>query len=225
LCNGREVGAIYKSPRTTITISSTITDDEIFEREDTCQKGELNILFVGFIRPEKGLEYLLKALSLLKIDKPWKLTIVGSWDGFEHYHRKLQRIAADLKIGDKVCWAGYVSYGREMFQYMRDSDIFVLPTLSEGTPRVLVEARANSLPVVATRVGGIPTSVTDGKDGLLVPAKDPKSLVAAIEHIVKNDELRRTLIRNGIKAARRLTIDNFIDLIVNKLDESIWKEK
>jgi len=96
----------------------------------------------------------------------------------------------------------------------------VLPTLSEGTPRVLVEARANSLPVVATNVGGIPTSVTDGVDGLLVPPKNVDALADAITRIVNDGELRRALIHNGLRSARSLTVDRFADLVVGVLRES-----
>jgi len=221
ICNGQELGNIYKSARTAVTISSTIRDDEIFEREDSCNSETVRILYIGFVRPEKGLEYLLEALSGVKIDKPWEFTIVGSWNGFDYYHRKLERIIAGLQIGDRIRWAGYVSYGPEMFKYMRESDLFVLPTLSEGTPRVLVEARANSLPIIATKVGGIATSVTDGKDGLLVPAKDPKALLTAIERIVKDRELRRSLIKNGLEFAKGRTVDQFVKEIMEKLEEGI----
>jgi len=218
ICNGEELGKIYKSARTAVTISSTIRDDEIFEREDSCNSNTLRILFIGFVRPEKGLEYLLEAVSRVKIDKPWELTIVGSWNGFDYYHRKLERIIAGLQIGDRIRWTGYVPYGPEMFEYMRESDLFVLPTLSEGTPRVLVEARANSLPIIATRVGGIPTSVTNGKDGLLVVAKDPKMLAEAIERIVREGDLRRSLIKNGLEFAKGRTVNQFTKEVIEQLE-------
>lgn len=218
ICNGQEVGQIYKSSHTMVTVSSTIADDEIFEREDTCNEDSVKILFVGFVRPEKGLEYLLEAVSKLRIDKPWELTIVGSWEPFKDYREKLDRIITYSKIEDRVHWAGYASYGSEMSGYLRQSDIFVFPTLSEGTPRVLVEARANGLPVVATNVGGIPTSVTDGKDGLLVPPKDVETLAMAIERVVKDGKLRRSLIRNGLGFAKRTTVNKFIELVVDNLE-------
>lgn len=218
ICNGQELGGIYKSAQTTVTVSSTITNDEIFEREDTCQGDKVRLLFIGFVRPEKGVEYLLEAVGKLKIDKPWELTVVGPLGGFHNYRKELERIISDFEIGERIVWAGYASYGDEMFGYLRESDIFILPSLSEGTPRVLVEARANSLPIVATRVGGIPTSVTDGKDGLLVPAKDSEAMTSAIERIIKDGELRRSLIRNGLEFAKRTTVDRFVEIVAEKLE-------
>ncbi len=213
ICNGDELGNIYKSPRTVVTVSTTLLEDEFFVREDTCRNETIRLLYIGFIRPEKGIEYLLEAVGMLRLEKNWKLTIAGPSEQFPAYKQKLLAIAQQNKIADKIEWPGYVSYGPEMFGYMRQSDIFVLPTLSEGTPRVLVEARANSLPIVSTNVGGIPTSVQNGWDGLLVNSKDSRALADAIEQIVYNPQLRQSLIRNGLTSARKLTVPCFADLV------------
>jgi glycosyltransferase involved in cell wall biosynthesis len=98
-------------------------------------------------------------------------------------------------------------------RYYREHDIFVLPSVGEGTPRVLVEARANSLPLVATRVGGIPLSVSDGRDGLLVPPGNADALAAAIDRLVADGVLRRRLIQTGLQSARRMTIDRFVEAV------------
>ena len=90
-------------------------------------------------------------------------------------------------------------------------------SLSEGTPRVLVEARARSLPVVATNVGGIPSSVTDGEDGLLVPPRDPAAIARGISRIVGDEDLRTQLIRNGLERVKACTVGRFVDLAVDRL--------
>jgi len=219
VCNGQELGDIYRSPRTVVTASSTVRDDEFFWREDTCTEEKTRILFVGAIRPEKGVEYLLEAVARLEIQRPWELIIVGPWEKFPDYRKNLDRIVERLGIGERVQWMGYVPYGPELFRCMREADLFVLPTLSEGTPHVLVEARASSLPIVATRVGGIPTTVTDGVDALLVPPKDPQGLARGITRIVSDGELRRSLIRQGFRTARDLTIDRFVDLVRQSMED------
>ncbi|MEW6252699.1 MAG: glycosyltransferase family 4 protein [Planctomycetota bacterium] len=217
LCNGTELAAAYASPRTTATVSSSITDEEFYERADTCQGPVVRILFVGFPRPEKGLRYLLEAFALLKLDRPVELVIVGAWELFPAHRAELDALGQELGVTDRVRWHGYAEVD-EMYRQMRAADLLVLPTLSEGTPHVLVEARANSLPIVATRVGGIPTSVTDGEDGLLVPSKDAAALARAIERVVQDGELRRRLIRNGYESARRLTVDRFAELLHRTLE-------
>ncbi len=209
LCNGAELGALFRSPRTIAAVSSTVTLDEFYERPDTCQGPTVELLFIGIPRPEKGLQYLVQALPLLRMPRPWRLTVVGASEQFRKYRAEVERHAEQLGLAERIRWVGYVPYGPEMFAYLRAADVFILPTLSEGTPRVLIEARANSVPVVASNVGGIPTSVRDGHDGLLVPPKDPAAIAAAIDRIVADGELRRALIRNGHATAQRWTVDAF----------------
>ena len=220
ICNGRELACAYASPRTTEVVSSTIEEQEFHDRADTCQSPAVRILFVGFVRPEKGIEYLLDAVSRLKPDLEWELEIVGAVE-FATYRQKLDDTVAALGLRDRIRWAGYVPNGRPLFERMRAADLFVLPTLSEGTPHVLVEARANGLPCISTTVGGVPTTVTDGFDALLVPPKDSRALALAIERVIRDGDLRRALIRNGLAEARKQTLERFIATVVRELDTSV----
>jgi glycosyltransferase involved in cell wall biosynthesis len=218
LCNGRELARAYASPRTTAVVSSTIRENEFFCRLDTCNSPIVRILFVGFIRPEKGIEYLLEAVSQLEMNIPWELEIVGHRE-FRQYARKLDEIADARGIRNRIRWLGYLPNGEPLWDRMRAADLLVLPTLSEGTPHVLVEARANGLPCISTTVGGVPSVVTDGYDALLVPPKDAPALAKAIERIIGDKELRRNLIRNGLVAARQQTLEHFVSVVLNELGE------
>ncbi len=224
ICNGRELARAHKSPRTIEVVSSTIRESEFFSRIDTCQSPVVRILFAGFLRPEKGIEYLLEAVSQLKMDVPWELEIVGPSE-FPEYRKKLKGIAAALGIRERIRWSGYVPNGKPLFDLMRAADLLVLPTLSEGTPHVLVEARANGLPCISTTVGGVPTTVTDRYDALLVPPKNAKALAQAIERVIGDGELRRMLIRNGLTAARKQTLDRFIDVVLGELNAKASAER
>jgi glycosyltransferase involved in cell wall biosynthesis len=219
LCNGEELAAIHLSPRTDVVVSTTLREDELFPRDDTCARDPVRLLFIGFVRPEKGVEYLIDALPRLRTRRPCELTIVGPWEKYPAYKRKLDDRVSSFGVEGSVRWEGYVSYGPRLWQYLRDHDVFVLPTLSEGTPRVLVEARANGIPVIATNVGGIPTSVQDGVDGLLVPPKDAGALARAIDRVIGDDELRRRLIRNGLVSVRKMTVDRFAEKVVTWCNE------
>lgn len=219
ICNGQELFTLYRSQGTTAVVSSTITEQDFFERLDTCQNEVVRILFVGFVRPEKGVEYLLTSLAGMRVQRPWELVLVGSSGQFFGYRRRLEELIQELGIGDKVVWRGHVPYGLELFRQMREADLLVLPTLSEGTPRVLVEARANSLPVIASNVGGIPSSVSDGVDGVLVPPKDTESLKAAIERLILDGDFRRMLIKNGFRRVRTMSLDRFIDAVVDAMED------
>ena len=141
--------------------------------------------------------------------------IVGDFDKFSEYNSKISRIVESLGIAEKIEWLGYIPYGENMFTVLRSSDIMVLPTLSEGTPRVLVEARASGLPVIATNVGGIPTSITNGYDGLLVPPKSPAAISAAIGKIVEDPVLRKTLSHNGYATVSKFTVEAFVEQTVD----------
>ncbi|MGD0908926.1 MAG: glycosyltransferase family 4 protein [Candidatus Acidiferrales bacterium] len=221
ICNGRELARVYTSPRTSATVSSTVKESEFFSRFDTCQGEPIRILFVGYIRPEKGIEYLLEAVSSLKTVTRWDLEIVGPADDFPEYRRRLDEIVAERGIHDHVRWIGYAPYGEALFDRMRAADIFVLPSLSEGTPHVLVEARANGLPCISTFVGGVPDTVTDGVDALLVPPKNPSELAQAIERIASDQKVRRALIRNGLNLARKHTLECFIETVRKELEPKL----
>jgi glycosyltransferase involved in cell wall biosynthesis len=220
ICNGAELARSHRSPRTVETVSSTVRESEFFYRADTCQGPVVRILCVAFIRPEKGIEYLLDAVSQLKMDLPWELEIVGP-DEFPAYREKLNALAAERGISERIRWSGYVPNGQPLLDRMRAADLFVLPTLSEGTPHVLVEARANGLPCISTTVGGVPTTVTNGYDALLVPPKDARALARAMELVIGDAKLRRTLICNGLSAARKQTLDRFIATVVKELNVNL----
>jgi len=217
LCNGHELAQAYRSPRTVATVSSAIRREEFAPRIDTCQGATIRILFVGYIRPEKGIEYLLDAVSQIPMEQPWELHIVGPSD-FPDYRRRLDAVVVSRGISDRVFWTGYSSYGEPLFEQLRAADLLVLPSLSEGTPHVLVEARANGLPCISTSVGGVPSSVTHGYDAWLVPPKNSQALAQAIERLVRDGDLRRALIRNGLESSRAHTLERFVGVVRRQLN-------
>jgi len=209
ICNGTELSKVFPGPRTHAVVSGSLSKDEFYVREDTCTGSKINFIFVGLLRPEKGLCYLLEALAKLRIEKPWKLTIVGNLTDYPQEVEKLKSLADILHIENSIIWYGHAHFGPELFDILKSSDLFVFPTLSEGTPRVLVEARAFGLPVISTDVGGIPDSVTNGVDAILVPPHNPDMMREAIERVISDLALRRNLIQAGYERARQLTIENF----------------
>jgi glycosyltransferase involved in cell wall biosynthesis len=217
VCNGVALASAYASPRTVSTASSAVATDEFHVREDTCQDAVVRLLYLGYLRPEKGLEYLFAALAALRLSRPWTLEVVGPAET-PSYQERLDRLVDQLALRSRVTFHGYVPYGAPLLAHLRAADVLVLPSLSEGTPHVLVEARANGLPCVATRVGGIPSVVIDRVDALLVPPRDPAALAAALERVVGDGSLRRSLIRNGLERARQQTVDAFVVHVVEALN-------
>jgi glycosyltransferase involved in cell wall biosynthesis len=112
------------------------------------------LVFVGSLEQlYKGPDVLLRALALCrKRGLPWILRVVG--DG--RRRPKLERLARSLKIADAVQFVGTLPAGEAVFRELREADLFVLPSRTEGLPRALIEAMALGLPCIASNVGGIP---------------------------------------------------------------------
>ncbi len=89
-----------------------------------------------------------------------------------HLRAALEAKTEAVGVHDRVSFFGYVPLGPEFFRIYREADIFVLPSVSEGLPYLMLEAMANSLPVVVTAVGGIPAVITHERDGLIVKPGD-----------------------------------------------------
>lgn len=153
----------------------------------------LRVLTVGRMEIEKGHAVLLEAIAeLARAGVAARLELVG--DGSQL--TTLRARAAALGVADRVAFAGWVGQDEIRERYAR-ADVFCLPSLGEGVPVVLMEAMATSLPVVASRVMGIPELVEDGVSGLLVPPGRPEALARAIERLAGDAVLSRRLAEGG----------------------------
>lgn len=139
------------------------------------------LLLVALLNPIKGIPYLLEALAILgKERNDFILDIVGDGPKREEY----ERLAIELDIEDMVKFYG-LKTKEQVAKFMRNADFFVLPSIWENLPCVLIEAMASGLPIVTTKVGGIPEMV-DKKIGLLVPPKNAKALSEAIDYMLEH---------------------------------------
>ena len=146
------------------------------------------LLYVGRLSAEKGVHHLLEAVSLLVGEGELvELHVVGTGE----LEGELWHVARALNIAEHVVFHGYVPQGEALRRIYRESDVFVLPSLQDQQPKVLLEAMSQGLPVVATRVGGIPAAIQDGENGLLVPPARPESTAAAVRRVLADVELRR----------------------------------
>ena len=148
------------------------------------------LLTVGRFSKEKGHADYLNALKLLRDADSvpaWKAVLVG--DGPER--ENLERQAAQLGIADRVVFAGFQT---NVSPYYALADVFVLPSHSEGSPNVLLEAMLNRVPVAATRAGGIPEIVSDGETALLAPVENAGAIKTAVERILLDGALRNRIV-------------------------------
>jgi colanic acid/amylovoran biosynthesis glycosyltransferase len=165
------------------------------------ENGAATIICVGRMSPEKGQAGLLRAFARLRRSRPdLKLRLVG--DGSER--GSLEALASELGVAGAVTFAGRLSEAETLAEIAR-SDLLALPSLMEGLPIVLMEAMAVGVPVVASRVAGIPELVEDGATGLLFPPSDWGALAAAIERLLGDEALYAAV----VKRAQRKVRDEF----------------
>lgn len=147
------------------------------------------ILSVGRLSKEKAHADLILAFQqLCGTNADYKLVIVG--DGPERANLE----AAASPLEKRLVFTGQIN---DVQPFYAMADVFVLPSHSEGSPNVLLEAMAAEVPVVATAVGGVPQIVEDGESALLVPAQDPSALAEAIQRLIIGRELAGRLTRNA----------------------------
>jgi glycosyltransferase involved in cell wall biosynthesis len=162
-------------------------DGEVFvPAADAREFNPDQILYVGFLNHNKGVDVLLKALQVLVRRRPaLRLVLVGDalYAAAGKRRDRLHQLVADLELAGHVEFAG-VKPAAEVARYMRTSALLVLPSRKETFGSVLIEALACGTPVVATRSGGPETVITD-EVGELAPVEDPVALAAAIESVLR----------------------------------------
>ncbi|HEX7591676.1 MAG TPA: glycosyltransferase family 4 protein [Candidatus Limnocylindrales bacterium] len=147
---------------------------------------------IGFVKirldAKYGPDVLIEALGLLPSDQPFELFMAG--DG--GLRPALEARAAELGIASRVRFLGVLPHA-EIAPLLADLDIFAMPSRREEWGVAAAEASASGVPVVATRVGGIPEVVADGETGLLVPPENPEQLAAALARLIADSDLRARL--------------------------------
>jgi len=164
----------------------TFSDTDVFQqrpRRIPVEAAE-DIVYAGVLIPRKGLRHLLKAFAALDHPRA-QLHLVGGAENAA-YAESLRQQAADLGIDSRVHFAGAVSQ-RELATHFAAARVMVLPSLSEGLGRVVVEAMLLGMPVIGSRVGGIPDMIIDGENGYLVEAGNEAELTAALRRVYEGD--------------------------------------
>ena len=207
-----------------VGVRTTNLSESDFEiRADTCEAKPYRLLYAGRMDRGKGLLVLVEAVaSLVASGENVVLDLVGPAQAGDPVLDETKRLAADRGIADRVTYHGSRPVGPELFAFHRRSDIFVHASLgAEGFPRAIWEAQANSLPVVATHVGGIPFVLQDGDTARLVKPRSSPALARGIREIIHDPALRARLISNGLKLARHNTLEKRTREMTNLLKDWI----
>ncbi len=161
-----------------------ISNASVFSNDET------HLIKIGAIAnnyPAKGLKYLYKAMDLIEKNNKLELLVIGK----------------GTKIGPKD----------DPWQYFAEQGgigIFVIPSLKEGVPYVLLEAMAAGLPIIATKVGGIPEIIADRKEGLLIPPANSEKIAEAIKTLAENQGLRKSLAQTAKETVKNFSLEKMI---------------
>lgn len=177
-------------------------DNTIEYNEDFC------ILNIGRLIPAKGHKYLIRACRILSDQNiSYKCHIGGAGP----LAKELQSEIIKLELTNTVMLLGHIYHDKVMELYSQ-ADIFVLSSVSEGIPVVIMEALSMAVPVVASDITGIPEIIDDGQNGFLVASKDPLALAESIMQLNSNKEMRQKIAEKG-----RTTIMNDFHIVTNSL--------
>jgi glycosyltransferase involved in cell wall biosynthesis len=206
------------TPNVEPIVLSTLQAEDYYEREDCCTGPVVRVLYVGYLRQGKGLADLVTAVAILRqAGRNVELDLIGEGELRQPLSEQVER----LGLQPYVHFRGYMTLGPQLNASYNQADIFALPSLSEGSPRVITEAMGHSLPVVATPVGNIAESLDEGRRGVLVPRDDPQALAAGLARLMDEPEFRRQCIRAGYAFARQHGLDVFVARMAQKAQEMI----
>ncbi len=193
-------------PEQTVTLHCAIPSPKTSNEPLTLETHQNSrLLFAGRIVPEKGLEWLLKALT--QVDRRVHLDVAGEgWD-----QPRMERLAKKLGVSDRVTWHGWCER-EKMDALYRQCYAMVFPSLwHEPAGLVTLEAYARHRPVIASSLGGIPEYVLDGKTGILIPANDIKNLAGAINELAEDYQKARSFGEEGYTLLlERFTMENHV---------------
>ena len=189
----------YKDKAVVIPNGINVEDFDVPYSKEECREklalsfSERILLCVGNLEPRKGLDILIKAMpKILKNVQDTKLVFVGNGV----MRNELKKLTERLGIVKHIKFVGFVDKSEKVLYY-KSADVFVHPSMYEIFGIVNLEAMACGVPIVASKVGGVPDVVKDGENGLLVPPKDSEALADAIIYLLENEDVRDKMGKNG----------------------------
>jgi len=183
-----------------VVIPNGVDLDRFYPAENNEMKKSASpvILTLSRIDNKKGLEYAIESMKKVHAKFPTaKLMIVG--DG--KYRSELEKLVEMNMLSATVEFTGLIP-NSEVPVYLRNADLFLLPSLYEGLPLTLLEAMACGLPVISTQVSIAPEIITTWKNGYIIPFKSPDAISEAIIDLLSNSDKRRQCAENSFRAAK-----------------------
>ena len=192
------------------------SEDELNKLKSSLGKKEDDIFLIhdGRLVFKNALDDVIKAL--VHLPDNIKFLSVGTGQDLD----KLKKIAKECKVVERVIFIDFVSQ-KDLVKYLKISDIFVRPSLSEGLGNSFLEAMFVGLPIIGTPIGGIPDFLKDEETGLFCEVNNPKSIAEKVKLLISDNSLRDKLIKNG----KKLVIEKYNWDVVSKDMEKIFLEE
>lgn len=196
---------IYRVPPARVEVIPLGVDLERFQPRDRAAAravlgvapGDRILLAIGRIQPLKGLDILIRALADMTDRAGVRLLVIGGDDRALPEIARLRATADEVGVTDAVEFVGPVPHD-DLATYYNAADLVVVPSFYESFGLVAVEAMASGVPVVASRVGGLASTVADGRTGYLIPWRCPEPFAEKIELLLRNEPLRAALGAAGV---------------------------
>lgn len=183
---------------------------------------EFHLLFVGRISTLKGCAELAKSFCEVQQQNPEvKITLHMAGNGEPSYVNQIKEIIGQEGLLDQVEFYGRVSFGKDLFSLYQNANAFVLPSYTEGFPRVVWEAALFATPIVVTDVGGIPSIIKDKEHALLVAPKDHHALSSAINNLLRNKDESLSRATNAYNLALSYTLESGVGNLIAKIKNNI----
>ena len=202
-----QVKTIYNGIDLTSFTTLDFTQARTSVREELGIPQDANVLItVAVLRPQKGIQYMIRALPAILASHPNTYYLIV---GGGSHHDVLVDEAVRAGVTERVLFAGM---RKDVPRFLAASDVFVLPTLTEALPTVLAEAMAAKLPIIASRVGGVPEMVVNGQNGILVEPEDVRSLDNACIQLVGDNRQRAGMSAAGWNTVnQKFSIERQVD--------------
>jgi glycosyltransferase involved in cell wall biosynthesis len=201
------------------TPSNSISVKEFIPLRVRDLNSPVNILLCSRIEPKKGSMEAVKAVDILqKSGHDIQLDVVGPVVDHK-FNEEVRSLINELKLTDQIVYWGQIPFGDDLFTFFRRADVFVLPSYTEGFPRVVWEAAASCCPVVTTAVGGIPRLFKHRHHGMLIPPRDHQALADSIAEVINDTDLRSKIVTNAYNLANEYTAEQCAKVFAETIKE------
>lgn len=198
-----------KGIEATPLISSTLTEKDFYYPQKDINPDTAKFIYLGYLRTAKGVETTIQAFKMYNDRYPdSSFTIIGTGE----FENQLKSIASANNIKN-IRFMGKIEDRSIINKELREADIFIFASLSEGSPRVILEAMANGLAVISTPVGSLPVVFEDNTDIVFAEFNDPNSFFEKMIHLSSNQKVYNDIRRSSYTKVRKFTIASFIRTI------------